>query len=626
MSYNRDYDIIVVGAGHAGCEAALAAARMSMRTALFTINIDHIAQMSCNPAIGGLAKGQLVREIDALGGEMGKSIDKTGLQFRMLNTRKGPAVWSPRAQADKKSYQFTMKYVIEQQENLELKQALIEHILIKDGYAYGIVTQLGMEYRAKAVILTTGTFLRGLIHIGMKAFSGGRVGDSSAEKLSTDLRNAGFELARFKTGTPPRVDAKTMDYSKLQIQLGDNPPHPFSFQTKEIMQRQIPCWITYTNERTHDIIRKNLDRSPLYNGVIEGLGPRYCPSIEDKIVRFADKSRHQLFLEPEGYETNEVYCNGIPTSLPEDVQWKIVHSISGLENAEIMRPGYAIEYDYAPPNQISVTMETKKVENLYFAGQINGTTGYEEAASQGLIAAINAVLKIQGRFPFVLSRAEAYIGVLIDDLVTKGVDEPYRMFTSRAEYRLVLRQDNADERLMPYGYDLGLLPEDVYSSFEKKWSMIEREVERMKTVRIRPDELNPFLENVGCSPVKETVSLLELMRRVEFDHSSLASIDPDRSSLPGNVIEQVQLRIKYEGYIKRQFEQIEKFKRMERLSIPGDFDYHLMTSMAYEAREKLTRIRPISIGQALRISGISPADISVLLIHLKARDREQKFV
>lgn len=619
MTSERKYDIIVVGAGHAGCEAALASARMGMKTAIFTINLDTIAQMSCNPAIGGLAKGQLVRELDALGGEMAKVIDKTGIHFRMLNKRKGPAVWSLRAQADKKAYQFLMKYKLENQENLDVKQGLVQELIVKEKFIAGIVTETGQKYFADAVILTPGTFLKGLIHIGLKNFRGGRSGDFPSDKLSDSLQEVGFKLQRFKTGTPARVDKNSIDFSKLTAQPGDETPEPFSFQTEKITQEQIDCYITYTNPKTHVIITDSLDRSPLYSGKISGTGPRYCPSIEDKVVRFPHKERHQIFLEPEGLTTNEIYCNGISTSLPEDVQLAFMRTIAGLENVKIMRPAYAIEYDYATPDQIKLTLETKKIENLYFAGQINGTSGYEEAAVQGFMAAVNAILKLRGKLPFILKRSEAYIGVLIDDLVTLGTDEPYRMFTSRAEYRLLLRQDNADERLMPYGYDLGLISESNFRKFEEKMTLIEEEKERLKETNISPKEINSFLETKEISPLREGTKIYDLLKRPEIDYDLIKSFDPERPELPGKIIKRVELDIKYEGYIKRQIEQVETFKKMEDKKIPENLNYSEIKGLTLEAQEKLNKIKPISIGQASRISGVSPADISVLLIHLKSR-------
>ncbi len=602
---NISYDIIVVGGGHAGCEAALASARMGMQTALITMNPDTIAQMSCNPAIGGLAKGQLVREVDALGGEMGKVIDETGIQFRLLNVSKGYAVRSPRAQADKKLYQYRMRRILEKQDNLSLHQDIVDKIIISDGKILALVGKSGTWYSANAVIITTGTFLNGLIHIGNSKTKGGRAGEPSSGKLSNSLRNLGFEINRLKTGTPPRLNGNKINYRILQEQDGDERPTAFSFSTKKIRRPQIRCYITYTNNLTHEIIRSNLDRSPLYTGQIKAVGPRYCPSIEDKIVRFPDKNQHQIFLEPEGLNTSEVYCNGISTSIPYDVQEAMVRSIKGLEEAEITRYGYAIEYDFVPPTQIKPSLETKIVKNLFLAGQINGTSGYEEAAAQGIMAGINAALKVQGREPFILDRSEAYIGVLIDDLVTKGTREPYRMFTSRAEYRLILRHDNADRRLMRYGHQFGLIKEDQWRELLEKEKIISRTIE--------------YLENKksGADP------LAKLLRRPDMNYNDLLKIDSNlkEQNIPPLIQEQIEIEIKYKGYIDRQQKQIEKYKKMEELLLPSWFNYDDISGLRTEARQKLDKIRPISLGQALRVSGVSPADISILMVYLMSKGK-----
>ena len=623
--YPKEYDVIVVGAGHAGCEAALAASRMGCETLIMTMNLDSIALMSCNPAIGGIAKGHLVREIDALGGEMAKCIDKTGIQFRVLNTSKGPAVQAYRAQADKQLYRLEMKSTLEKERRLDIKQGIVERILVENGEAVGVETNTGISYKSKTVILTTGTFLKGLIHIGLINFPAGRAGEFPSEKLSDNLRELGFEIGRLKTGTPPRLDAKTIDFSRLTEQSGDAEPRPFSYSTEKISQRQIPCYLTYTNKETHEIIRNNLDRSPLYCGVIKGVGPRYCPSIEDKVKRFPDKDRHQVFLEPEGYDTKEYYANGVSTSLPVDVQVKFLRTIKGLENVEIMRPGYAIEYDFVPPAQLLPTLETKLIKNLYHAGQINGTSGYEEAAAQGLTAGINASLSIQGKEPLIINRSEAYIGVLIDDLITKGTQEPYRMFTSRAEYRLILRQDNADLRLREKGYKAGLVKEEEFVKFVEKRDGIKSEIDRLGKTVLKPSEdVNDKLREVGTNIINEPLTLLELLRRPEIKYDDLLKLQPSVFSLqPYGVREQVEIQVKYEGYINRELLNVERFKRLEEKGIPPEVNFENIPGLSNEVKEKLSKVRPISIGQASRISGVTPSAISILMIYLEQLKRNK---
>ncbi len=619
MIKDRDYDVIVIGAGHAGCEAALAASRMGFSTCLFTMNLDTIAQMSCNPAIGGLAKGHIVREIDALGGEMAKVTDKAGIQFRVLNKSKGPAVWSLRVQADRVLYKLEMRKVLESQQNLDIKQASVEKIIAEDGKINGVLTSLGIFYGASAVIVTTGTFLKGLIHIGLDNFQAGRAGEFPSVGLSASLKELGLEMGRLKTGTPPRLDAKTIDFSKTEPQYGDDPPVPFSHSTEKITSPQLPCFITYTNSETHRIIRENLDRSPLYSGKIQGIGPRYCPSIEDKVVRFSEKPRHQVFLEPEGLETKEYYANGISTSLPYDVQVRLVRTIPGLEKAEIMRPGYAIEYDFVYPTQIKHSLETKLISGLFLAGQINGTSGYEEAAAQGLMAGINAGLKLKGKEPLILQRPEAYIGVLIDDLVTKGTSEPYRMFTSRAEYRLLLRHDNADLRLMEKGFNMGLINNETFKKFEEKKRLIDEEIKRIKKTRLKPSQINGELAALNASPVSEDISLENLLKRPEVKYAFIKKFSPSEKSLAPGIEEQVEIQTKYNGYIIRQMELAEKLKKTEKKRIPEGFDYKSVNGLSTEILEKLQKVMPANMGQASRIPGITPAALSLLLINIEKK-------
>ena len=616
-----EYDIIVVGAGHAGCEAGLAAARMGNRTLVLSINLEAVAMMACNPSIGGTGKGHLVREIDALGGEMGKNIDKTFIQSKMLNTAKGQAVYSLRAQADKHKYHQEMKKTLEAQENLELKQAEVVSLEVEDGRVCGVLTRTNILYRAKAVILATGTFLAGKIFIGSAVYSSGPNGLAPSVELAENLRALGLPMRRFKTGTPARALAKSLDYSKMAEQKGDEKIQPFSFMNDNIDKDQISCWLTYTNKQTHDIIRANFSRSALFGGQIEGIGPRYCPSIEDKVNRFKDKERHQLFIEPEGLDTEEMYIQGMSSSLPEDVQYDFYRTIPGLENLEIARPAYAIEYDCIDPLDIKLNLENRHIKNLFCAGQFNGSSGYEEAAAQGLMAGINASLLINGKEPFILDRSEAYIGVLIDDLVTKGTMEPYRIMTSRAEYRLLLRQDNADLRLTERSYRIGLATQERFDKVINKKQSVEEERERLKNTKVTPAEINPLLEQWGTTKVDGSISLMELLKRPQVSYAGLAAVDNSRPELAQHIVDHLEVQIKYEGYIRKQLQQIEKFKRLEDKKLSENIDYSQIEGLRIEAKEKLEKFRPLSIGQASRISGVSPADINVLLIYLEKHRR-----
>ena len=623
MSLFQDqYDVIVVGAGHAGCEAAAAAANMGCTTLLVTMNLQNIAQMSCNPAMGGIAKGQIVREIDALGGYSGIVSDKTAIQFKMLNVSKGPAMWSPRCQSDRMRFAEEWRLMLEQTPNLDFYQEMVSGIVTKNGKLIGIRTSLGIEIKGKSVVLTNGTFLNGLIHIGEKQFGGGRAGESASFGITEDLIKLGFESGRMKTGTPPRVDGRSLDYSKMIEQPGDVNPQKFSYSNvTSPLKEQRSCWMTYTSPEVHDLLREGFDRSPMFNGRIKSLGPRYCPSIEDKINRFADKDRHQLFVEPEGWNTVEVYVNGFSTSLPEDVQFKALRSVPGFENVKFFRPGYAIEYDYFPPTQLQHTLETKLVEGLYFAGQINGTTGYEEAASQGLMAGINAALKVKGEEPLILNRDEAYIGVLVDDLITKGTEEPYRMFTSRAEYRTLLRQDNADLRLTPKGYAIGLAKVDRLERVEEKLAKSEAFLQFFKDTSVKPDEANPILEEKGSSPMSQPDKMFKLFSRPQLELEDFVKFEKvknyiDEFELDEEIVQQAEIQVKYSGYIEKEKLQADKLNRLEYVIIPDNFDFDKIKSISIEAKQKLNKIRPKTIAQASRISGVSPSDISVLLIYM----------
>ncbi|MGF7049289.1 tRNA uridine 5-carboxymethylaminomethyl modification enzyme [Paenibacillus sp. DS2015] len=622
MSYiGGSYDVIVIGAGHAGCESALAAARMGCSTLMITINLDMVAFMPCNPSIGGPAKGHVVREIDALGGEMGRNIDKTFIQMRMLNTGKGPAVHALRAQADKFSYQHAMKETMEKEPNLSLRQGMVEQLVVEDGNCVGVITKTGTEYRAKSVVLTTGTYLRGKVIMGELAYESGPNNQQPSIKLAENLREHGFDLVRFKTGTPPRVHKDSIDFSKTEIQPGDDKPKFFSFETKSSTNEQLPCWLTYTSLDTHKIISDNLHRAPMYSGMIEGTGPRYCPSIEDKIVRFSDKPKHQIFLEPEGKNTSEYYVQGLSTSMPEDVQLAMLRTIPGMEKVEMMRNGYAIEYDAMVPTQLWPSLETKKMPGLFTAGQINGTSGYEEAAGQGVMAGINAARKVQGKEPIVLDRSQGYIGVLIDDLVTKGTNEPYRLLTSRAEYRLLLRHDNADLRLTPIGHEIGLIAEERFASFLSKKENVELEVERLDKAKVGPSVVNEVIASADSTAIQDGTTLLVLLRRPELNYSHIEQISPSPYELTDEMKEQVEIQIKYAGYIEKQLLHVAKLKKMEKKKMPETIDYSDIHGLAIEARQKLTKIRPISIGQASRIAGVTPADISILLVYLEHYNR-----